>query len=419
MTARPTNWAGNITYEASAIRYPESVAGLQAIVAHTARVRALGTGHSFNRIADTPGELVSLAAMPAVIDIDPERRTVRVGGGLRYGEVAARLQSAGYALHNTGSLPHISVAGACAAGTHGSGDTNGNVATAVAALEIVRPDGDVEELSRGCDEFPGTVVALGSLGIVSTLTLDIEPTYDVRQYVYENLSFERFAASPEEVFGAGYSVSLFTNWQRPAFDQVWVKRRVDQTPQEPPQSWLGAGLANGPRHPVSGMPPANATRQLGVAGPWHERLPHFRLDFMPSTGDELQTEYLVGRSDAVAALDAVWSLAAEMSPVLLIAEIRTIAADELWMSPSYRRHSVALHFTWRPDLSAVLPVVALIESALAPFQPRPHWGKVFSMDPDTVASCYDRRLDFLALLERHDPRGKFRNEMIDRFFPPS
>jgi len=374
----------------------------------------LGTGHSFNRIADTPGDLVSLAGLPAAVDIDAAAATVTTAGAIRYGELAVRLNAAGYALHNLGSLPHISVAGACATGTHGSGDRNGNLSTAVAAIELVDAAGELVVLDRTAPDFPGAVVGLGALGLVTRLTLDIEPAYAVEQYVYEALPFEVAIAHNEEIFGAGYSVSLFTDWSGRGFNQVWVKRRAD-SPWRPPQTWLGATLADGPRHPVPGVSAANCTEQLGVPGPWHTRLPHFRLEFTPSSGEELQTEYFVPRTAAAAALRAIDGMRGQIAAVLQISEIRTVAADDLWLSPAYGRDSVALHFTWIPDGEAVAPVIVEIERRLASFDARPHWGKVFSMAPEVVRNRYERWADFVALTRRYDPAGKFRNEMLDRY----
>jgi xylitol oxidase len=418
MSERLTNWAGNITYGAQRVLTPTSVEQAQQLVAGSDRVRALGTRHSFNRLADTDDDLISLAGLPPRIDVDPERSTVTVSSGVRYGEAARPLHAAGYALHNLGSLPHISVAGACASGTHGSGVSNGNLSTAVRGLELITADGELTTITRDDDFFSGAVIGLGALGVVTAVTLDVEPTFDMRQYVYENLAFERLAESFDEVLASGYSVSLFTDWRARIFNQVWRKRRISAgDPADAPPSWLGATLADGPRHPVPGVDPVNCTAQQGVRGPWHERLPHFRLDFTPSSGSELQTEYFVDRRDAVAAIDAVAELREQLAPVLQITEIRTIAADELWMSPCHGRDSVAIHFTWFDDTAAVLPVVTAVEAVLAPFAARPHWGKVFTVGPEAVASYYERFPDFLRLLAERDPGGKFRNAMIDRYFP--
>ena len=420
MTTSLTNWAGNVTFSARRFHRPASVAELRRLVADSTRLRALGTGHSFNRIADTTGDLVSVAGLPARMEIDPERRTVTVSAGVRYGELAARLHAEGYALANLGSLPHISVAGACATGTHGSGEHNGNLATAVSAMELVTADGQLVTVSRSADgdHFPGMVVGLGALGIVTSLTLDLEPTFDLRQYVYQDLPGEDLREHFDEIVGGGYSVSLFTDWTSARINQVWRKRRVDERGSERAERhWHGATLAAGPLHPVPGMSAVNCTEQLGVPGPWHARLPHFRLEFTPSSGEELQSEYLVPRNCALASLDALAGIRDRIAPVLQISEIRTVAADDLWLSPSYQRDSVAIHFTWIKDTPAVTPVLAAIEERLAPFGARPHWGKLFSTSPEVVRGLYERWSDFRALLDRYDPTGKFRNELTDHYFP--
>ena len=413
MTSTVSNWAGNIAFTPQRFHEPTSVDELRGLVARSAHVRALGTAHSFNRIADTDGDLISLAAMPRIVDIDANRGTVTVSAGVRYGDLAQELHAAGFALRNLASLPHISVAGAVATGTHGSGDANGSLATSVSALEMVTATGDLDIVSREGDGelFPGAVVALGCLGIVTRLRLDIVPTFTVAQTVYENLSREQLTRDWAEIFGGGYSVSLFTDWRGTGVNEVWRK----QTEGASPEPWLGLRPAGGPRHPVTGMPPENTTEQLGVAGPWHERLPHFRLGYTPSSGEELQSEYLVPRDRVIDALTALDAVSDRIAPLLLISEIRTIAADDLWLSPSYGRDSVAIHFTWKPDAAAVGAVLVEIEALLAPFGARPHWGKVFSTSPEVVAGLYDRLPDFVKLTRRYDPSGKFRNDFVDRY----
>ncbi|HYK32837.1 MAG TPA: FAD-binding protein, partial [Streptosporangiaceae bacterium] len=354
-----TNWAGNVSFGAARFHQPDSVAELQRIVALSSRVRALGTGHSFNLIADTTGGLISLARLPTIIALDAERARVTVSADVTYGELASQLHGAGYALANLASLPHISVAGACATGTHGSGDSTGNLATAVAAIEMVTADGELVTIERGADDFAGAVVALGALGIMVSLSLDIEPTYYVSQHVYEDMRLDQLDEHFDEIFAGGYSVSLFTTWRDPLISQTWVKQRVTE-PGEPLAVWFGAKLASGSRHPVPGHSPVHCTQQLGVPGPWHQRLPHFRLDYTPSAGRELQSEFLLPRSAAVPAIQAIDQISDLVAAVLQISEIRTIAADDLWLSPSYGRDSVGLHFTWIDDMRAVAPIIGLV-----------------------------------------------------------
>lgn len=385
------------------------------------QVRALGTGHSFNTLADTPGDLVSLAGLPRVIDVDTANASVTVGAGLAYGELAAELNAAGRALHNLASLPHISVAGACATGTHGSGEHNGNLATAVSAATMVTADGDLVTVSRDGDpdRFPGVVVGLGAVGIVTRMTLDTLPAFEVRQYVYDDLALEQVTEHFDEIAGSAYSVSLFTDWRGLLFRQAWLKRRTDVTDSWAPEPrWMGGRLADGPRNPVPGMDPAQCTEQLGVPGPWHERLPHFRPELAPGSGDELQSEYLLPRGSAVEGLQALRPVAGLIATVLRICEIRTIAADELWLSPSYQRDSVAFHFTWIKDWAAVKPVLGQIEERLAPMHARPHWGKLFRTGPEAMPGLYPRLDDFRQLMRYYDPAGKFRNGLLDRYFVP-
>ena len=420
MPDRPTNWAGNVVFGPTKLHHPTSVDEVRRLVAGSDRVRALGSGHSFNTIADTTGDHISLANMPEGLRIDPERSTATVGGGVRYGELAPQLHRAGYALHNLGSLPHICIAGATATGTHGSGVRNGNLSTAVRAIELVTASGDLVRLEQGDDDFDGAVVALGMLGIATSVTLAVEPTFEIAQYVYDDLSLSQFTRNLDATMEAAYSVSVFTDWRAPVMNQVWVKHRIDaSTPAASPSNerLFDARVADGPRHPVPGVDPVACTQQGGVQGPWHERLPHFRLDFTPSSGDELQTEFFVSRDSAAAAVNAISTIAQLIAPVLQICELRTIAADDLWLSPAYGRDSFAIHFTWISDFAAVAPVLAAVEERLAPFDPRPHWGKVFDMDPDIVRSRYARMPDFSALASRFDPTGKFRNAFVDRFVP--
>lgn len=420
LSGRRANWAGNIVYRASELAKPADLAGLQAVVRDHPQVRAVGTGHSFNRIADTPGVLISLAGLPAEISIDADRAAATVPGGITYQELAPRLTEAGWALATLASLPHLTVAGACATATHGSGHRNRNLPAAVRAVELVTADGGLLTLDAGADadRFPGAVVALGALGVVTTLALDLVPAFDVRQYVYDDLPADQLTSHFDEIMGAAYSVSVFTGWQGARHSQVWLKHR-DGDPDAFPagRPWHGARPADGPRHPVPGMSPATTTVQGGVPGPWHERLPHFRPGFTPSSGTELQTEYLLPRRAAVPAIEAMTGLGELLAPVLQISEIRTVAADEAWLSTAYRQDSVAIHFTWVLDPGAVRPVVAAVEKELVPLGARPHWGKVSGMAPQAVRARYPRWDDFRALARALDPAGKFRNDFIDAYFP--
>ncbi|GGR77411.1 putative xylitol oxidase [Streptomyces parvulus] len=406
-----TNWAGNITYTAEELLRPRSPRALGALVAGSARLRVLGSGHSFNEIAQpgAGGVLLSLADLPSVVDVDTAARTVRVGGGVRYAELARRVHARGLALPNLASLPHISVAGSVATGTHGSGVGNGSLASAVREVELITADGSALTLARGDGRFGGAVTSLGALGVVTSLTLGLEPAYEVEQHVFTEMPLAGLdTATFEAVMASAYSVSLFTDWRAPGFRQVWLKRRTDQPLPEFPY----AKPAVDRMHPVPGMPAVNCTEQSGVPGPWHERLPHFRADFVPSSGAELQSEYLMPREHALAALHAMDAIREVVAPVLQTCEIRTVAADAQWLSPSYGRDTVAAHFTWVEDTAAVLPVVRELERALAPFAPRPHWGKVFTTPSAALRALYPRLDDFRSLARALDPAGKFGNGFV-------
>ncbi len=422
------NWAGNIAFAAPDFYRPAAVSELQAIVARARQVRVLATGHSFNDMADSPGVQVSLAGLPPEVEVDSANSLVRVAAGLSYAGLAPRLDASGFALRNMASLPHISAAGACATATHGSGAANQNLAAAITTLEIVTADGDIIELRRGDDSFPGAGVHLGALGVVTRLVLEGVPSFDVSQRVYENLPLEVLDDHFADIMTSGYSVSLFTDWRAPRLTQIWIKQRTDGdlaplasvpaasfAPQVTEAPWFSASPAPAARNPVPGLPPDTCTGQLGVPGPWFERLPHFRPEFTPSAGDELLSEYLLPAADAVPALHALHQISDRLAPVLRICEIRMIAADDLWLSPCYRQDSVAFHFTWMPDTAAVLPVVTLMEQRLAPFGARPHWGKIFTTSAEDLASGYDRLPDFLDLTRHYDSAGKFRNAYTARY----
>jgi alditol oxidase len=400
------NWAGTVTFAASSLLRPRTVPEVQRMVASSPRIHALGTGHSFSVVADSPGgSQITLDDLPRSVEVDGTARRARVSAAVRYSELAPALDKAGFAVPNLASLPHITVAGAVATGTHGSGNRNRCLAAAVHALDLVTASGEVITVT----DTDAAVVALGALGVVTSLTLDLVESFEVRQWVYDNLPLASLEDRFEEIFGSAYSVSAFTTWRDPGvFEQLWVKHRADDG-WAAPASWHGAVLASGQRHPVPGMPADYTTAQSGVVGAWHERLPHFRAEFTPSAGTEIQTEYLLDRSDAVAALHALAPLAARIAPLLQVCEIRTVAADSLWLSPASGRDSVGIHFTWLKEPAAVAALLPGIEAALAPFDPRPHWGKLFAYAP--AYRAYPRAADFADLARRLDPEGKFRNAL--------
>jgi alditol oxidase len=412
------NWAGNYTYRAS-LAQPATVAELRELIPRLPRAKALGTCHSFNSIADTDGTQISLTQFKSKsLDLsDAARPTVTIGAGVTYGELAPWLHQHGFALPNLASLPHISVVGACATATHGSGLNNQCLSTAVSALELVDGSGDLRRLSRDADPdiFPGSVVALGALGVVTSLTLDLVPTFQVAQTVYENLPFHELEQNLLPIFCAGYSVSLFTDWQQHRATQLWIKRKLEDDNDPPqPEQFFGATRQTAKLHPLPGHTAENCTEQLGIPGPWYERLPHFRMDFTPSAGAELQSEYFVPLACAFEAIRAVEELRDRVTPHLLISELRTIAADDLWLSMAFARDSLAIHFTWKPEPEAVFPLLPRIEAVLEPFAARPHWGKLFTVPPAKLRQLYPKLNAFQSLATQFDPDGRFRNDFLDQ-----
>src|ERR1700722_18356123 len=407
------NWAGNLEYSTDRLYSADTLEQVRSYVRKQRKLKVLGTRHCFNNIADSTDDFLSLKSMDEVVALDSTARTVTVGSGVTYGQLSPYLEGKGFALHNLASLPHISVAGACSTATHGSGEKNGNLATAGSGLEMVTAAGDVVKLSRAADgeSFRGSVVGLGALGVITRITLDLQPTYTMRQYVYEDLPLSQMRDHFDEIQSSAYSVSLFTDWQKQRVNEVWIKSRIgDGQAFAAPPEFFGARRAVRNLHPIAELSAENCTEQMGVPGPWYERLPHFRMGFTPSAGKELQSEYFVPRANAVDAILAVERLRDQVTPHLLISEIRTIAADDLWMSTCYRQPSVTIHFTWKPDWPAVRRLLPVIEKELSPFKPRPHWGKLFTLSPAELRSRYERRGEVVELATKHDPKGKFRND---------
>lgn len=412
------NWAGNLEYSTDKLDLGKDLKQVQTIVKKYPKLKVLGTRHCFNDIADTKDQFISVVGAQEHIDLDTKNKTVTVNGGLKYGQLAPFLHQKGFALHNLASLPHISVAGACATATHGSGEKNGNLATAVAAMEIVTADGEVVKLAREKDgeKFNAAVVHLGALGVVTKVTLDVQPTFMMDQHVYENLPLTELKDHFDEIEASGYSVSLFTNWSGNAITEVWVKHKLtsSKVPKiQAAKEFFGGKLATRNMHPIPELSAENCTEQMGVPGPWYERMPHFKMGFTPSSGKELQTEYFVPRKNAVDALLAISKMGSRISPHLFTSEVRTIAADNLWLSPCYKQDSVAIHFTWKQDWPSVSKLLPVIENELATFNARPHWGKLFTVSPGLLEKRYEKLPEFRELAAQMDPTGKFRNAFLN------
>lgn len=406
-----TNWSGTVDFTSS-LALPTRVDEVQDLMRAHDRVLAIGSAHSFSRAAVGPGLHIGTAELTGGIDIAPDRTCVTVPAGIRYAELGTALYEQGLALAAMASLPHISVGGAVATGTHGSGDAIGTLSSAVTALEVVTPDGNLRWVRRDTDDdFAGWVVALGALGLVTRVTLAVEPAYDITQSVLVGLDLDVVEERFDDVFGAATSVSVFTRWRPEPDAQLWLKCRRDREGAWPGDPDFGARPSARKMHPLEDLDPVHCTEQ-GIAGPWHERLPHFKAEFTPSSGDEIQAEYLLPRANAVQGIRAVRGLAARITPLLHVTEIRTMRADDLWLSPAYGRDTVGIHFTWHKD-ERIFNVLPAIEEALLPLGARPHWGKVTLATPDQLVAAYPRFGDFHRLVDGLDPSGRCRSVVVD------
>src|SRR6186997_661089 len=409
-----TNWAGNLNYSTDNLFTPGDITTLQETIKKCKKARGLGTKHCFNKIADSTQNQISSSAFNKVVSLDKIKNTVTVEAGIKYGEFCKQLDENGYALHNLASLPHISVAGACATSTHGSGIRNGSLATAVTGIEFVNGKGELINLTKekDSDEFSGAVVNLGALGIVTKLTLSLQPTFKMKQIVYQNLPMAELEKNFEAIMSSGYSVSLFTDWKKKNISEVWIKSKSDDLTNVAPV-FYGATLATKNLHPIETLDPINCTEQMGNEGTWYERMPHFKMGFTPSSGKELQSEFFIPFENAYQGFMAIEKLNEKVSPHLMITEVRAIDADDLLMSPFYKKTCISFHFTWKQEVEEVNAVIPFIEEALAPYDPRPHWGKIFTMKPAVLRSRIEKLNEFKMLMTKHDPEGKFRNEFID------
>ena len=406
------NWSKNVDFNDRDFLQPESLAELQEMVRLNQKIRARGTAHSFNEIANTSSYAINLAKMPRVIEVNSEKSSVRVAAGLTYGELAPVLHSQGWALNNLASLPHISIAGSISTGTHGSGIKNQNLANQVLSLDIVTSEGELRHIDRTSPAFSTLVIGLGLGGIVYQYELKVEPTFEIRQVIYPQIPFDILQRNFDQIMGTAYSVSYFTDWSSDQVGNLWCKFRDHEVI---PESVGGISKAESKYHPIPSVDPTACTDQFGESGDWHQRLPHFKLEFTPSVGEEIQTEFFIDRKDAAAALEVLMQLSDVITPLLWITELRTIAADEIWLSGAYQRDTVAIHFTWK-KVDAIYSVIQKVEDALRPFNYRPHWGKVFTADAKYLSSVYPRMGEFKALILALDPSKKFENSFTRRIF---
>lgn len=407
----PTNWSETVDL-GGRVAHPTSVDQIVDLVRAEPRVLALGSAHSFSPVAATPGLHVDVSGLPSEVHVNGS--TATVSAGMTYAALGRELHRQGVALAAMASLPHITVAGAIATGTHGSGDAIGTLSSAVTGLEVITPDGDVRWIRRDADpDFAGWVVALGALGIVTRVELHVEPAYDVAQTVFRGLDLDVVQGEFDAVFAAATSVSVFTRWRPEPDAQLWLKRRIDREGAWSGGDAFGVLESSAPIHPLEQLDPIHCNPQLGQPGPWYERLPHFRAEFTPSAGDEIQAEYLIPRENAPLAIELVRSLHHLITPLLHVTEIRTMCADDLWLSPANGHDTVGIHFTWHRD-ERIFTVLPAVEEALLPLGARPHWGKVTSATPADITMVFPRWSDYVELLQNVDPQGKFRSPFVTK-----
>lgn len=404
------NWSKNVDFNDRDFLQPGTLTELQESIRSNQKIRARGTAHSFNEIANTSSYAINLAKMPRLIEVNADRTSVKVAAGLTYGELAPVLHSQGWALNNLASLPHISIAGSISTGTHGSGIKNQNLANQVSSFDIVTSEGELRHIDRTNPVFNALIIGLGLSGIVYQYDLRIEPTFEIRQVIYPQIPFNILQRNFDEIMGTAYSVSYFTDWSRDQVGNLWCKFRDNEVI---PESVGGISKAESKYHPIPSVDATACTDQFGESGDWHQRLPHFKLEFIPSVGEEIQTEFFMDRKDAAAALEVLMQLSDVITPLLWITELRTMAADEIWLSGAYQRDTLAIHFTWKKE-DTIYSVIQKVEDALRPFNYRPHWGKVFTADAKYLSTVYPRMSEFKALILALDPSKKFENTFTRR-----
>lgn len=410
------NWAKNITFSSQNYIEIENLTQLQKVIESSNKLKVIGTGHSFSEIADTTGTLISLKNLDAEIEIDEKSQTVRVSAGTSYANLAKYLEKNGWALSNLASLGEITIAGAVMTGTHGSGSDNKVLSDSVVAIEMILASGDKFVIDRkDFAQFPGFVVSFGALGVFTKLTLKIVKSFSVKQVVYENIPIQSVLENFNEIFDRPYSASYFSNWSPKNTGQIWMKFLDNEKFSELQSNAYGGNLALTNQHPVKVNHPGNCTEQMGVAGKWLFRLPHFKLDSSPASGDEVQTEYLVDRDYVQGYINELTKIGEDIAARVYATEIRTMSSDDLWLSGAYGRETVGFHFTWKKT-SEVKDFLPVIENILGKNKGRPHWGKLFSTPRAQLIERYPKYEEFRQLIQKYDSGNKFRNKFIEQYF---
>lgn len=396
------NWGGNFNYSTQNIQYPRSVAEVQQIVKNAGKLRVVGSRHSFSKIADSECTMLSTIGLNKIIGINGSIPSVTVQGGLTYTDLLTSLNTAGFALPNLASLAEISVGGAASTNAHGTGVANQALANHIRSMEIVLANGSLLTIGPNDPRLKGMAAGLGAFGVVTQLELKLVPAFNITTYTYVNMpvqnSYENFAALQNMGFGV-LLVNMFTAPDAWNIAIVYARSDANNT------AMLTSNLFGGTLVSQTTQPSYLALlsiAQIGLSG----------VD-----GNEIQTEYFVPISKAVEAIKAVTAVAnsTNIFPSLATAfVIRTIASDDLWMSEYYGNDTmVAIHFSWQNNVTAVEAVLPQLERAMIPYGARPHWGKMFTMEPEDFLPHYPKVNEFKKLAEQLDPKGKFRNEFLE------
>uniref|UniRef100_A0A915D0Y3 FAD-binding PCMH-type domain-containing protein n=1 Tax=Ditylenchus dipsaci TaxID=166011 RepID=A0A915D0Y3_9BILA len=414
------NWGGNFNFSTQDIKYPTTTAGVQQLVKECkGKIRPVGTRHSFSEIANTNDTLICLVHMNLILSVDPSVPSVTVQAGITYTDLIPFLQSIGLAIPMMASLGEISIAGAINTAVHGSGAGIGNLATQVLGLQMVLADGSVVQYSKGQNdtELAAATVGLGALGIVTQVTLQAQPTYNLAINVFENMDMSVLDTQLYNITHSGYAINMWSTFGTPGvLDQVWITTKVDSNGVNAygnVSQLYGAPAATAQSSPIAALPPTYVVPQMGIVGPYYERLTDYDLGLSGQEGQQTQSEYYVDFDDFVPALKALQTLSAEINAVVYVALFRITEKDELWMSPQYKKTTMAIHFSWQPKLDQVMALLPKIEAALAPFNPIPHWGKLYTLKPEQYLPLLPKYPEWREQVELHDPTHKFRNKWLE------
>ncbi|KAI1700234.1 d-arabinono-1,4-lactone oxidase domain-containing protein [Ditylenchus destructor] len=356
------NWGNNFRFSTQNIQYPTSVEEVQQIVRNANKLRVVGTRHSFSKIADSPNTMLSTLALKNIIGFDPTVPSITVQAGITYTDLNPFLPN------------------------YGPNDP----------------------------ELKAIAVGLGAFGVITQVELEVEPTFNLTNYVFVNMPEQDIYDHFDEIENLGYSVQLFTDFSTPGvWDQVWVWVRSDENSNVGNmQNLYGATRTHEQVTAIEALPPTYLMEQ-GKEQPWYYGLVDYHLGLSGFDGAEIQSEYFMPYENAIPAIQAVSNFSDLIAPRVYTMLIRTIKGDDLWMSESFNETTVAIHFTWKPNMTAVMEVLPQIEQALLPYGARPHWGKVFAQGPETYLHRYPKLNQWKQLAETLDPTHKFRNKFLE------